>query len=683
MPTFAELWEQPEPAAPPPQPSRFAKPVAEPTTASFANLWETVPETPERKVNGFGDYARNIAQQRLQEAKSLARSAASLGDILVGDIPATIAGQVTYPFLRAAQQSPEEATKNVEQLFGRFRSPFGNLFGVTQTPEYQNEASRGLMDFISQNISKGADWISANTNIPKADVENMIGSLTMGAPELARMGKQAGVATYQAGKQVVQPVVSAAKQEAKLITGTPNIESKRAEMGYGTQSGRVSAGAANVLPSTEQAALLDQMLPNVRQEIQKIPENMRSARVMQNHAAANSLPVPIELTKGQATQNPKTITFEHANVQKFPEIGETFKRQSEALAQNFDALRDRIGPDIYATTPTQLGDVLIGDYKALDAARQSTINEAYQKLRDTAGGDLLIDTNQFLSTADAALKKGLKSEFLPTEIERQINSFRGENGAIPMTFEQFEALRTNLAAATRKAERAGDGNAAQALSIVRQSLEDMPLVGETANLKQLADVARGAARERFQLLDKDPAYKAAVNDAVAPDDFVKKFVIGGKRDNTSFMVQHLGENSPGHQAMQVATLDYLKNQALGQTNQFAQASFNKALRGLEDRLPDLLPGDVAPTLKQLGSVAKLIKVAPEGSAISRSGTTPSLLSQATEGAANVAEQVVNAQTQIPVATIFRGKLKSLKGKQEVKKSLEPGAGTRLEDIGKE
>ena len=170
MPTFAELWEQPEPAAPPPQPSRFAKPAAEPTTASFANLWETVPEAPERKVSGFGDYV-----------KGLGRSTASLADVVLGDVPSAIAGQVVYPFARLVQ-TPEQAVSTTEKIAGKLKSPIGNIFGVTETPEYKGEASRQLTEFIGQNIAKGADWISANTGIPKADVENMIGNLTMGAP---------------------------------------------------------------------------------------------------------------------------------------------------------------------------------------------------------------------------------------------------------------------------------------------------------------------------------------------------------------------------------------------------------------------------------------------------------------------------------------------------------------------
>ena len=104
-----------------------------------------------------------------------------------------------------------------------------------------------------------------------------------------------------------------------------------------------------------------------------------------------------------------------------------------------------------------------------------------------------------------------------------------------MTFEQFEAMRTNLATEIRRAERSGDGNAAMAASIVRDALEGLPLKAEAQQFKGLADTARGLAKARFDALKKDPAYKAAVDDAVPADKYFDKFVVNGvnKNINTS------------------------------------------------------------------------------------------------------------------------------------------------------
>ena len=89
-------------------------------------------------------------------------------------------------------------------------------------------------------------------------------------------------------------------------------------------------------------------------------------------------------------------------------------------------------------------------------------------LKNAAGGEFPIDGVAFANNAFKQLSKDLKSDFVPPAIEKQLKRF--QNGET-MTFEQFEAMRTNLAAEMRKASRAGDGNTEMAASIVRNSLE--------------------------------------------------------------------------------------------------------------------------------------------------------------------------------------------------------------------
>ena len=109
-----------------------------------------------------------------------------------------------------------------------------------------------------------------------------------------------------------------------------------------------------------------------------------------------------------------------------------------------------------------------------------------------------------------------------------------------MTFEQFEAMRTNLAAEIRKAERSGDGNAKMAASLVYEALDNLPLTGDAAALKPLADKARTLAKARFDQLKADPAYRAAINDKVPADKFLDTFVIKGHNKNVQTMVDTLG-----------------------------------------------------------------------------------------------------------------------------------------------
>jgi hypothetical protein len=132
------------------------------------------------------------------------RSAASLADVTLGNIIPGAAQYLAYPMLRAAGRSPERATASTQALVSAVDKPFGKAFGVTETPEYQQESSRQVMDFIGQNLNKGAKWISEKTGIPEADAENMIGSLTLAAPKVVPP-------VVGAVKEVVAPIVEKAK----------------------------------------------------------------------------------------------------------------------------------------------------------------------------------------------------------------------------------------------------------------------------------------------------------------------------------------------------------------------------------------------------------------------------------------------------------------------------------------
>ena len=137
----------------------------------------------------------------------LGRSAASLADVTVGGVIPAVVQQVAYPFLRVGR-SPEEATARTQSLVSGLEKPFGKTFGVTETPEYQQEAGRQVLDFIGQNFQKGAKWISERTGIPASDIENIIGTATVAAPKVAPVVAREAV---KAGKQVAENVAVAAK----------------------------------------------------------------------------------------------------------------------------------------------------------------------------------------------------------------------------------------------------------------------------------------------------------------------------------------------------------------------------------------------------------------------------------------------------------------------------------------
>jgi len=141
------------------------------------------------------------------------RSAASLADFTVGGVIPTAAGMVSYPIARLFM-SPEEASAQTQRIVGAIDKPFGKAFGVTETPEYQAEASQQVIRFIGENINKGAEWISQQTGLPVSDVENMIATLSLAVPGAART-------TGRKIAEVAAPVVADVKAGTRLALDKP------------------------------------------------------------------------------------------------------------------------------------------------------------------------------------------------------------------------------------------------------------------------------------------------------------------------------------------------------------------------------------------------------------------------------------------------------------------------------
>lgn len=419
--------------------------------------------------------------------------------------------------------------------------------------------------------------------------------------------------------------------------------------------------------------LAPQIQQTVEQAAQNSPEPINRG-ALARHLEAQSLPVPVQLTKGQATQNLADLSNEF-NRRGTPEgqpIAQRFNAQNGELIQNMNALRDKAAPDVGMNDTETHAQTIIDAYKDKDDAVKADISAKYKALTDANGGQFPVDGVKFVDAADAALKKQMKGAYIPAGIKSDLEQLRGGE---PMTFENFENLRTNLASEIRKADRTGDGNAKAAASIVRNTLEQLPMQGGSAEMKQLADTARAAAKARFDALEQDPAYSAAVNDTVEPHKYFQKYVLNASKRDLATLKANVGEVPDANQAIAGGTFNYLKQRAgiIGENNgNFAQAGFNKALEGIKPHLDLLLDPDTSQQLKTLGNVARYSSAQPKGSWFNNSGSAVTLMG---EHAANMAEGAANyAAKGLPVGTVARKLLSSRSRRAETEAALAPGAG---------
>jgi hypothetical protein len=168
--------------------------------------------------NPFAEFAAPVSEipaPRQGFMTKLGRGAASLADVTLGGVIPAVVQQVGYPLARVGR-TPEEAQAATQRVVSAVDQPFGKAFGVSETPEYQQESGRQLLDFIGQNFQKGAKWIAENTGVPQSDVENYLGSATLAAPSLARAAAPAIEQAVVGAKMPFEPGRQARREAASL-----------------------------------------------------------------------------------------------------------------------------------------------------------------------------------------------------------------------------------------------------------------------------------------------------------------------------------------------------------------------------------------------------------------------------------------------------------------------------------
>lgn len=504
----------------------------------------------------------------------------------------------------------------------------------------------------------------------------------------AMTGSLAGVAAAEAG---ADPATQAGLSmlggaAAARLTASPLTPSRAREVEPETPQQTLNRQASGQSMGAAGAAVdLQKLSPELRVAVERAVRQTGGAvnpEVLARQIQADSLPVKVRLSQGQALGDERLISLELNARGKHEAYSKGFAEQNKALVENLRALRDENGPDVFSTNPTEHADTIIARYKAIDDASRADITAKYKALEDANGGQFPVNGKTFVESADVALSKKMKTRYLPAEVRGDLDDFRDNAGM--MTFEQFENLRTNLATAARSAERQGNGNAAAAINIVRRELESLPIEGDAAKLKPLADAARSAARARFDALDADPAYKAAVNETVTPDAFVQKYVVNGARDNVEKLSAAMAGDPAALQTLRVATLDHLRKSAgidAGYNGNFTQAGFNKALQALEPKLLSLLDPKTAETARTLGDVARYTQFQPRGSFPNNSNT---FVAAAAEKAADALEGVIDFKAGgIPFARTIRKSLNERKLEKAAEETFAPGAGlTKLSDLPK-
>jgi hypothetical protein len=388
----------------------------------------------------------------------------------------------------------------------------------------------------------------------------------------------------------------------------------------------------------------------------------------------------VDLMEGQATRDPVLYADEQNSTD--PKIIARINKQEEQMTDAIDKIRREATPGHVQNNHIENGQIAVDSLKAYDEPIKADINAKYDAARKaSANGDLQMDGSSFVNNANAALKPQSKFRYLPSTVQGILDDVAASKGR--MSLDDYQAYQTQLGNEISKARRAGDGNAESAITKVYAELQKVePLGTETAQAKSLFDTARSAAKARFDAMDADPAYAAAVEEVDAgikkgkpspmADGFLDKYVIGkgAPKANVDALMGKLDED--GKAAVTAHTLNAIRKGAVTSNGKISPAGYNSAMEKYGPKLDSLVAPETRESLDSLGRVITNAKVAPPGAPVnySKSGVI-------VNAAKHVGEAAVNAKTFGLGMPIIRNIAQS----RATKRTLAPGAGlTRLSDV---
>lgn len=326
-------------------------------------------------------------------------------------------------------------------------------------------------------------------------------------------------------------------------------------------------------------------------------------------------------TLGQITRDPNQFAKER-NLRSVANVG-------EPLLQRFDqqnrALQERIGGlSEGAQEAFQAGEQLSSSLRAADQSLSGKVSNLYEQARQSAGKDLDVPLQGLAQ--DYARVIDNFGDKVPSGVRNQFKALGLENGVQQKVFTIGEADKL------LKVINANVGNdpaTNRALSELRNAVKNSVMTIDASG-GPFAPAVKAAA-QRFKLHEAVPALEAAANGSVAPDDFVKKFIVSGKTNDVKGLAKLLGPDALKQARAQLGA--HLQRAAFGENTTgdkaFSQERFNKALREIGTaKLAAFFSPEEIFTIQRAGRVGAYMNSIPSAAPVNTSNTAGALLSLA-------------------------------------------------------
>jgi hypothetical protein len=625
---------------------------------------------------------QQAGQERGKEGsflRDLALGGASLADQTIGGI-LPMAGQVTQAVAR-----PFTTPQRAEQIGGAVTSalekPFGKTLGAmgvgqgTESPAYKQEMMRSVMEaFAEKGIEPTAEAIAQKTGMPIEDVRNMLGTTMIGvAPTVGKYTAKG----FNAAREVVGDVRSQMQQQFAAKQGQPSAQPSAQPVGM------QSAGAAAAMPENVLRGNIDAAIAQSSPELQAHVKTLNPRAVDIPSLETRSLEDKhgINLSVGQRTGDTNLYSQEWNKRGETSLLGEHFNEQPKQFKSAFENSIRRNAPDINELDPSAIGQVQINGLAAKDAKRVQAIDSAYKDFRDQyvesrkaaglpADKDFPVNGKEFLENVNGKLQDELLQYDVPTSIKSLLDDISKNDGN--MTYNQFINLDKRLSAKTRE----GTGSERAAAYVIRNQLKNITLSPEAAALQPVYEIATGLAKERFDTIKSNPAYRAAINEAadlnelastgesLKADKFHDKFVNKGTPESIRRMKAELADDPQALQAMTAGELRIAMRKAglATDTPDLNPKTLANYIQDNKGRLQEALGPEGMKDLLELTALSSKVGM-PKTGTFNYSNTLSGMLGEmAKEGLATGVEAKLAALTKgasIPAMSLgkqFMGKL---------------------------
>jgi len=633
--------------------------------------------TPSNVLKGAEFFARNpIGSQAINTSfmKDLGKGVASVLDTTIGSAIPSAVSYVTQAAVRPFT-SPERSAEIAQTVSGALDKPFGKAFGITEDPAYKQEASQRFNQFIGENMDKGADWLSKQTGLPKEDVANMMNSIAIGV----------GVKAYEVGKPIVKNAINDVRNQFDIARANLTREPVQPVAAGGVPGNApVAPKAVEVLdPATGQPVVMAQQAPALNPALaEKVNTIQQTGGTVNPEAVARqnkalSVDPRLQLTEGQALQDANLISQERNDRGIKEQLVSKFNEQNQILKERAEIYKNEFTPDVKGLSYVENSAQSINGVNDIVKNNETLSKNAYKDLEDLGAGKLSIDGKTLGQKAKEALAVEDIEDYVPSQILKRIDDYA--SGKKQMNFNLFKGLGSKIAAESRKADRAGDGNTVHALSVIRNELEQLPLIGETAQAKAVADKARNLFKSNRDLESNNSFYSDIVNEKLDSKDFVPKVAFRSKNDYFDSAIQILDQNPTAKQNFAQGTMDYMIRESTdgsGNLNPMKMANFIEDLR-LNGRLEPLFGKENSAKLLDYAEVSRLTKSTPEGSFVNFSNTAPAganMLQRYGSAAAEVAGASLNIPFVGEAVRAGSQFMEKSRNRKQAEKATEFGAG---------